>query len=201
LSDSAPNLVRKAADGDPDALTELLRIHGPAVERSLQIGKIWQNVLEPSDVMQVTYLEAFLRIRTFDPNRADSFEPWLKRIAQNNLKDAIRGLERQKQPQPKNRVQPTGYEDSLVGLYNLLGHTSTTPSLQVRRQEACSLMQSAIDELPDRYAEVIRQYDLEGKPITEVAQAVGKSTGAVHMIRARAHDRLREVMGSSTGYL
>ncbi|HPF40940.1 MAG TPA: RNA polymerase sigma factor [Phycisphaerae bacterium] len=204
MTDSTPTteqLVRQAVAGDADALTALLQAFGPEVERTLQINPVWRSMVEPADVMQVTYLEAFLRIGSFDPDRSESFAGWLRRIAQNNLKDAIRGLERQKQPQPKNRVKPPKFEDSLVGLYEMLEAGISTPSRQVRRKEACQLLESSIRLLPDRYGEVIRRYDLECQSITDVATALGKSAGAVHMLRARAHDRLREQLGSASGFL
>jgi len=191
--------VARAVAGDADALSALLREHGPTVERGLRINPIWQAQLEPSDVMQVTYLEAFLRIGSFDPGRADAFPSWLRRIAENNLRDAVRGLERQKQPQPRNRVRPGGHDESLVGLYNLLVTESGTPSRQVGRRELVGLLDDAIAGLPERYAEVIRLYDLEGRPIDEVAERLGRSPGAVHMLRARAHERLRVQLGSASG--
>lgn len=198
---TAQTKIAAAVGGDADALTSLLHHFGPAVERTLQINPVWQPVLEKSDVMQVTYLEAFLRISSFDPNRADSFEAWLRRIAQNNLRDAIRGLERQKQPQPRNRVRPANHQDSMVGLYEMLEAQSGTPSRQVRRDEACQVLESAIRLLPDRYGEVVRRYDLEAQSIQEVAEALDRSPGAIHMLRARAHERLRQHMGSSSDYL
>lgn len=201
MSDKQQELVMRAVAGNEDALSELLRIHGPSVERSLQIGAIYQSMIEPSDVMQVTYLEAFMRIGTFDPNRAAAFEAWLRQIAQNNLRDAIRGLERQKNPPPRDRVVPANNQDSLIGLYDLLGGSSSaSPSRNVRRQEVCGLLEQAIESLPSRYAQVVRLYDLEGRSIGEVAETIGKSAGAVHMLRARAHDRLREGMGPESQF-
>lgn len=198
MSEPTQDQIKKAVAGDPDALTEILALVGPQIERQLQINPIWRNVLEPADVMQVTYLEAFLRINTFDPERGTPFAAWLRRIAENNLRDAIRGLERQKQPQPKNRVRPARYEDSLIGLYNILGTDSATPSRNMKQNEACKALETAISSLPDRYQEVLKMYDLEGKPIQDVADATGKSAGAVHMLRARAHDRLRECLGTAS---
>lgn len=51
-----------AAAGDGDALGALLRQHGPGVRRRLHISPAWRAALDPADVMQVSYLEAFLRI-------------------------------------------------------------------------------------------------------------------------------------------
>ncbi|GJM25816.1 MAG: RNA polymerase sigma factor RpoE [Phycisphaerae bacterium] len=188
--------IQKAIDGDTKAISELLGRHGPTVERTLRIGATWQSMIEPADVMQVTYLEAFLRIKTFDLERASSFEAWLRRIAENNLRDAIKGLSRKKQPQPRDRIKPGGYEDSLVGLYEMFSASISTPSQKVGRSELCKVVEAAIDALPERYAKVIRLYDLEGRPIEEVAAELERSTGAVHMLRARAQDRLREILGA-----
>lgn len=196
--DSEELLIRRAIAGDEKALSALLRQHGPAIERTLQIVPKWRALLEPGDVMQVTYLEVFQQIRRFDFAKGQSFAPWLRRMAENNLRDAIRGLERQKHPQPENRVQPRAGEDSIVGLYDLLGVTTTTPSRVFRRAEQTRLLDESLDKLPKDYAQVVRLYDLEGRTIDEVAASLGRTPGAVHMLRARAHERLRTELGAAT---
>jgi RNA polymerase sigma-70 factor, ECF subfamily len=203
MSDVPDSLIHRAVAGDADALTALLREHGSEVARRLQIGPMWQSMLEADDVMQVTYIEAFMQISRFDPSRGVAFRAWLERIAQNNLRDAIRGLSRQKQPQPRDRVQvgggPAGEGgDSYDGLLEMLGTTSATPSRAAGRQETQALMHRAIKSLPSDYANVIRLYDLEGKPIGEVASMLKRSPGAVHMLRARAHDCLRQTLGTES---
>lgn len=189
-------LIAAAVLGDTEALTELLRLHGPSIERSLQIQEIWRAALEPADVMQVTYLEAFLQIRHFDPARGTPFRAWLLRIAQNNLRDAIRSLERLKQPQPRDRIKPSTREESMTGLLDTLDQESATPSRSLGRREAISELESAIATLPERYAEVVRLYDLEGLSIDDVSKRLNRSSGAVHMMRARAHERLRVCLNS-----
>ena len=192
--------VRAAVGGDVDAMTALLQESAPEVERSLSIGREWQSVLETADVMQVTYLEAFLRIGQFDLARAEPFAAWLRRIAENNLKDAIRGLQAQKRPQPAARmVLPTG-ADSQDMLLAELGVTTTTPSRHATRQERSTRLNAALEALPEDYGKVVRLYDLEGLPIAEVAERMGRSAGAVHMLRARAHDRLRPLLGTESAW-
>lgn len=199
VNDTDPR-VRAAVAGDVDAMTELLHEHAPAVERSLSIGREWRSVLEPGDVMQVTYLEAFVQITRFDPQRAEPFRSWLQRIAENNLRDAIRGLQRQKRPQPANRVSLPVGGDSALDLIAQLGITTTTPSRHVVGDERITRLNAALDALPEDYGQVVRLYDLQGLPIADVARRMGRSPGAVHMLRARAHDRLREVLGSESGW-
>lgn len=193
-------LVSQAASGDLDAMTSLLERYGPEIRHGLHIERRWQSQLEPDDVMQVTYLEAFLEIRRVRSLHGQSFLAWLQRIAANNLRDAIRGLRRRKHPQPERRVQPTSNADSCVALWNMLGTTSTTPSRTVSRKETQNRIQESLEQLPPDYRAVIQMYDIENRPISEVAQTLARTQGAVHMLRARAHDRLRESLGAAAGY-
>lgn len=198
MTDEPQALAAQAVAGDVDALTALLRRHGPQVESRLQIGSPWQSLISTEDIMQVTYLEAFLQIGKFEPKRGTSFASWLEQIAQNNLRDAIRGLCRQREPQPGKRVQLPAHGDSFMDLWDAIGATPTsaTPSRDAGREEARRMLLAAIEQLPNDYAAVIRLYDLEGRPIEEVSQRMGRSSGAIHMLRARAHDRLRELLGT-----
>ena len=196
--DDTDALVRKAGAGDADALTRLLDRFGPEVERALSISREWRSVLEPADVMQITYFEAFLQISQFDPDRSEPFRSWLKRIAENNLCDAVRGLQSQKRPQPGDRVRFSSHVDSATGLLAFLGVTSTTPSGQAQREERANRLNAALDALPEDYGLAVRLYDLEGLPIEEVATQLNRSKGAVHMLRARAHNRLKELLGAES---
>lgn len=200
-SDRNAALVAQAVSGDADALSALLAEFGPRVERQLQVGRTWQSQIDAGDVMQITYLEAFLQIGTFRPEQFGAFETWLRRIAENNLRDAIRGLERQKQMPASRRVDFTpNSDDSYVGLYEQIAATTTTASRLVTKRDTQRLLQAAIDRLPPDYAMTVRLYDLEGKVIGDVAKAMGRSAGAVHMIRARAHERLGELLGTASSW-
>lgn len=188
-----------AIGGDDDALAALLAEFGPQTRARIApaIPSRWQSVLEVDDVLQTSYLEAFLRIRSLSNLGPAAFAGWLTRVAENNLRDAIRELERHKRPQPGQRIEahrgPTGV-DSVETLLDQLGCTSTTPSRCFAQGELKAALLTALDALPTDYARVVRHYDLEGRPADEVARVMGRSPGAIFMLRARAHDRLREVL-------
>ncbi len=195
-------LVARAIEGSVPALTSLLELFGPQVRNRL-VGKIaitWQGVLELDDVMQVTYLEAFLQIESFKPKGSGSFLAWLTQVAENNLRDAIRGLERAKRPNPKNQIHAGPIEDSYVALVELLGVTNTTPSRQAGRGELKAILDQVMCELPEDYEQVIRIMDLEGRPAAEAAAEIGRTTGAIHMLRARAHERLKSLLGTPSRF-
>lgn len=195
-------LLAKAIDGDRASMTELLRRSGPTVRARLasKMSTVWQSALDVDDVMQVTYLEAFMRITSFQPRHEGSFIAWLTLVAENNLRDAIKELERQKRPNPRNRVQAGSGDDSYVALVEMLGATMTTPSIQAARGELKGALDTALDKLPSDYAKVIRLYDLEGRDAAEVAKELGRSPGAVYMLLARAHDRLKDVLGTESRF-
>jgi DNA-directed RNA polymerase specialized sigma24 family protein len=61
-------------------------------------------------------------------------------------------------------------------------------------------MDEALAKLPADYAKVVRLYDLECKPMEDVSRELGRSPGACYMLRARAHDALREALGTASQF-
>ena len=190
-------LLTKALKGDQPSLVALLEQLGPKVRARIdaKISGPLQSALDADDVMQVTYLEACLRLNRFRQGGAAGFLAWLSRLAENNLIDAVRALESAKRPGPSKRVVASSPHESMVAFVELLGATSTTPSRVVAKDEAARHLDQALGSLPPDYEKIVRLYDLEGKSITEAAAALGRSEGACWMLRARAHDRLREAVG------
>lgn len=202
MADQNTVLLERAVGGDADALRALLPRFGQTVwsEIDAKIGARWRSAVDADDVMQITYVEAFLQIGRLKSREPAAFMGWLRRIADNNLRDAIKELERKKRPNPAKRIHAAVTEDSYVALVEMLGGTSTTPSRDAAQREVSRLIELKLGELPPDYATVIRMYDLEGRELAEVANALGRSSGAVHMLRARAHDRLRAVLGAESDF-
>lgn len=193
-------MLASARSGDDRALSELLRRLSPELRRrvALRIGPQYRSLLSEDDVLQVTFIEAVMSLDTFEDRGEEAFIAWLLRIAENNLRDAIRGLEAVKRPSPGARVRRRGASDSYDTLIEALGATRTTPSRIAGKDEALDHMERAIACLPPDYAEVVRAMDLEQRSAHEVAQAMGRSTGSVYMLRSRAHDALRAALGSAS---
>lgn len=195
MSLSELKLARRAAQGDDEALADLLRLAGPTV-RSRLVGRLqdsWGSMLDIDDVMQVTYLEAFLAIGRYTHGRDGDFAAWLTTIARNNLFDAERAL-KSKRRRPAGRRLDPARTDSSVTLFENLMATSTTPSRYASTREACQMLKAAIEQLPADYLRVVQLYDLDGLAVAEVARRMDRSAGAVYMLRARALDRLRELL-------
>lgn len=201
MVDAQPDDARvvAASEGDVGALEELLREVGPRVAGRLAIDARWGRVLEVADVMQVTYLEAFLRVRGLRARSVEGFGAWLGRCAENNLRDAVRELLREKRPDAHGRATRGAGESARTLIGALAGDGATAGGLAAGR-EAVERLMEAIAALPESYARVVRALDLEERPVAEVAKELGRSAGAVHMLRSRAHDRLRELLGGAGGF-
>jgi RNA polymerase sigma-70 factor (subfamily 1) len=199
VSNDECRLLGRAVEGDTDALGKLLREYGPQVRRRLTIRTAWQGVLDPADVMQVTYTEAFLRIGQFAGRTPETFVAWLTRIAENNLRDAIKEFERAKRPDPRRSVHRQTPEESTITLLEALGCSTATASRHAANREAQQLLEAAVAQLPETYQKVVRLFDLRDQPAAQVAHELGRSTGAVYMLRARAHERLCEILGPESG--
>lgn len=194
-------LVQHAIGGDRAALTELFERHGPTVRQSVakQIPKRWQSLLCEDDVMQQTYADAFRGIERFVATENGSFAGWLDSLAHCNLQDAIRMFRAGKRPD--RHVVHTGRVDgSFVALCELLSGSGSTPSGHFAREEARTDLEQAMEELPSDYRRVVSMYDLEARTIQQLMEALNRSAGAVYMLRARAHDRLREILGSASNF-
>ena len=197
MSVDTDSLLHDAVEGDSTALSALLEHFGPRVASHLngRMASKWRGSIQVEDVMQVTFLEAFLQIEHLEARDSKTFLAWLRRIAENNLADATRGLQAEKRPQPNKRASGLDGSGGFSDLLELLAGAGTTPSRRLARKEAAQLVQAEVERLPRDYRRVLELYDLQGRSGPEVAKEIGRSRGAVHMLRARALDRLREELG------
>lgn len=199
------DLERRAVAGDGEALSALLERHGPAVRRVIAPGipPRWRSVLSEDDVMQQTYIDAFQDIGRYAPGAggAGTFAAWLTTAARRNLLDAIRMLGAEKRGGGRRAVGLPQGDESYDRLYEQVSTGSSTPSHKAARGEMVSAMKRAIEALPPAYRQVLVLYDLEGRPAAEVGETLGRSPGAVYMLRSRAQRLLAEALGTASRFL
>ena len=195
------DLVGRAVAGDESALVSLLQRCGRAVRGSLFVPRRWQSMVSADDVMQQTYVDAFRAIGEFAASSEKAFATWLTRIAKRNLADAIRMLATTKRGGDRARVDPRSANGSFVGLCQMLSASISSPSRRTTYDEVMEALERAIEALPETHRLVVRLYDLEGRPVEEVARQLKRTPGAVFMVRARAHRLLGDMMGAASEYL
>lgn len=199
---SSDDLLSKARSGDRDALGALMERCATDV-RSALAGSIpgkWQSQLSIDDVLQQTYIDAFLGLARYLDSQSQGFVGWMITLARRNLIDAFRMLDAEKRGGNHQKVEFHACHESMAKLSEALGISSQTPSRVAARSEASHRVLDEFQRLPNVYREVIQRYDLEGHPVSIVAAQMRRSPGAIFMLRARAHERLAELMGSADRY-
>lgn len=193
MTDRETELLQRATGGDRDALGQLLALCQDEVRIALdaRIPDRLRAHTAADDLLQITFADALRDVGRARFDGPAAFAAWLKRIALNNLDDAIRAFDAEKRGGGRAHLPLDRTESSQALLSELMADDATV-SLPLRSAEALALLSSALDSLPDDYRTVVTLYDLEGRPIEHVAAALGRSAGAVHLLRVRAHRRLRE---------
>jgi RNA polymerase sigma-70 factor (ECF subfamily) len=192
--DLDPSSISRAVAGDADELERLLRAVEPELRSSIFVPPPWRRSLEPDDVLQVSFLEAFLRVSTLKDNSPGAFRAWIRRLVRNNLTDAIRALESEKRPAASHRVTQGGAGESARTLLASVAGETATPSRVLSAEEQVARLHRAISDLPPNYQRVVREVDLGERTVAELARDMGLSVGHTHMIRSRAHQRLGELL-------
>lgn len=191
------NLEERAVRGDQAAQAELMSACAGALRSRLSpsIPSKFRSLIDVDDILQVTFIDVIVNINRFESRGEGAFLAWITRLAENNLRDAVRGLERKKRQPPGHKLTGAhGSEESYTALINTLSSGGKTPTRIAREDEATRHIEAALGDLPPDYAKAVRLYDLQCMSIQEVAADMDRSQGAVHMLRARGHERLREIL-------
>jgi RNA polymerase sigma-70 factor (ECF subfamily) len=178
-------------------LLELYRNYLHLVART-QIDLHLQAQVNPSDLVQETFLEAYRDFNQFRGQTEVELLGWLRRILLHNLG---RLVEKQVRAKKRSVRRTVSLEQRLKELDKsaakveaaLLCHGSS-PSARAERRELAAVLADQLARLPKSQREVIILRNLEGLSFEEVAQRLKRSPGAVRVLWLRALDRLRQLL-------
>lgn len=204
-SDLAPSeLIRRVRDGESgarDLLFDRYQGYLQVIARA-QLGKHLRGKCDPSDVVQMTLLEAHRDFGAFHGAHEPELLAWLRRILAHNLFNEARRFAAQQRDSARevslDQVR-AGVEHSSVALARGIAADTPTPSQLAARREDAVRMAAALAQLPEDYQTVLLLRIFEELPAEEVAQRMGRTAGAVRMLQMRALGALREVLGEEAG--
>jgi RNA polymerase sigma-70 factor (subfamily 1) len=194
-----PNaLLTEARAGQKDSLgtlLELYRRHLHALAGAQLTSRLRMKV-NPSDLVQETFLQATCHFDDFRGATAEELLAWLRSILR---RCSLRMIHRQIHTRKRSILREVSlrYDDSgvpsapSVAAGSLISPGSSPSSPARRREEAAWVMQR-LAKLPARLREVLVLRNLEGLPFSEVARQMNRSPGAVRVLWLRALDRLRQ---------
>jgi RNA polymerase sigma-70 factor, ECF subfamily len=196
-SETVPDqLIAQARHGDEVALGKLLELYRNylrLVARSM-IGVALRVKLEPSDVVQETFLKAHQEFRGFRGQNEHQLVAWLRRILARTLADQVKHHRRQGRDLQRQESLDALLERSGLTIQNALASHACSPSEGAVRREQSVLLADAVSELPPDYREVFILRTLEHVPFEEVAIRMHRTVGAVRMLWTRALERLNQML-------
>src|SRR5262245_33452002 len=145
----------------------------------LQLDPRLHGKLDPSDVVQQTLLSAHEKRSQFRGQTEAEFLGWLRQILANHLAGAVRRFRTGLRDVKRERSLEAGLEDSAARLDRWLAAEQSSPSQRAMRHEMLLRLSDALDQLPPDQRRAIELHHLNGRPVAQVAEQMGRSKTAV----------------------
>jgi len=186
-------LLAAADAGDTSAIGEALELVRGYLLRIAEneIRVELRAKVNPSDVVQDTFLEACRIYSRFQGTQSEELQAWLRAILLNKLNN----LHKQYFQTEKRRV---GREQSLDDSHNArplreeIPAPNLTPSGHAVRNEESQSLNTAMARLPEHYRQVLVWRTYDHISFAEIGHRLNRSEAAAHMLYARALERLQD---------
>jgi RNA polymerase sigma-70 factor (ECF subfamily) len=160
----------------------------------LQLGPRWKGLLDPSDLVQQTLLEAYRRYDRFRGQGDAARGAWLRRILAHNVADAIRAQSRRKRDVTREHSLEADFERSSARLGAWLAAEQSTPSEQAVRHEQAVLVANALARLPQSQREALVLHYWQDCSLIEIAAHLDRTPDAVAGLLKRGLKHLRALL-------
>ncbi|WP_146392489.1 sigma-70 family RNA polymerase sigma factor [Allorhodopirellula solitaria] len=153
--------------------------------------------IDPADIVQVTFLEAKRDLGAFRGDTPAEFAGWLRGMLKNNVASALSHHVMTQKRSTKKEVHTRaggGESGSREHWIAQLPGGKTSPSGVAVREEAVLAMMDALHQIPENQAEAIRLRYMEGLPLKEIVERMGKSETAVAGLLKRGLQKLRTLL-------
>lgn len=151
----------------------------------------YQAKLGVSDLVQQAMMNAVGGLEQFRGQTEAEFRGWLRQILVRQICHLDRDLHRDKRDVRREQSMEQKLAKSSMRLEGLLAADQATPSQIAIGGENLIGLITAVERLPDDQRNAIELHYLEGMKLAEVAEALGKTTGAVAGLLHRGMKQLR----------
>ncbi len=165
-----------AALSDRQAFRFLYERHFQQIYRYCYLKLASRELAE--DATSEVFIKAMTRLESW--HGSGPFAGWLFRIAQNVVADTAW----------KHRAARRGMP---LDIAHEVVDPSTTPDDHAMASSVIDAIRSALPDLPDNQRMLV-ELQIAGLSTQEIATALGRSSGAVRMLRLRAFQQLRDVL-------
>jgi RNA polymerase sigma-70 factor (ECF subfamily) len=176
-----PDFKARFAAADPDALARFYETYFDRVYGYVRRMLSEDHVAE--DVTQDIFLHIQRSAKTYDPAR--ELDPWVFAIATNKVRDFWRSRRH------RDDLQATSLDDTATR-YHPASTSGPLPTLE--SAELKSILDRAIDELPEGMRSTLILRYFEGMSFESIAQMYDRNEAAVRKRYSRALGELRRIL-------
>lgn len=188
-------LLVRAKDGSESARGELFEHFCNYLEllARVELGRRLKTKVDPSDVVQESFLEAHRAFSSFRGDTEAEFAAWLRTILGRRVAHLVRRyLHNQGRDVRREQMLDVLLDHSSQAIERGLNSLQSSPSKRASQREQVLLLANALARLPDDYHEVVVLRHFEGLSFAQVAERMERSLDSVQKLWVRALARLRQ---------
>jgi RNA polymerase sigma-70 factor (ECF subfamily) len=189
--DADDALIARIRDGDETALRPLFDRYEGRVRARVErrIPADLKRKFSVEDVLQETYLTAFVRIADFESRGDGAFGAWLAQIALYKLREEIRRFRATRRRGERQEVTKGARPDT-----TFFQGRDPSPSQFAMGRELELRLEAAMETLPEDYREALDLVQAKRRTLREAALEMGRTHEAMKKLYARAVAKLAAVL-------
>jgi RNA polymerase sigma-70 factor (ECF subfamily) len=160
----------------------------------LQFPPQLRRKVDPSDLVQETFVRACKNESQFRGNTDAEKIAWLRTILTSVLLDEAKKYATAKRDLDLERSLLSSIDGSAAQLETLLASQIASPSEHADYQEQLLRLADALERLTTDERQAVHMHHLQGRSLTETAEAMGRTKPAVASLLYRCMNKLRRSM-------
>ena len=182
-------LVERMRAGDADAARTLFERHKEALRARVRrrLPRLLRGKVAASDVIQETWLAAFLQLSEFEDRGDASFARWVNGILEHKVLDVVRRLvdADKRDARRESRLATSASRAGVVA-------RESSASVHAMAVERAMQLRDEIDRLSDAHREILRLVHDQGLTLVAAGERLGRSADAARKLYGRALAELTE---------
>jgi RNA polymerase sigma-70 factor (ECF subfamily) len=160
----------------------------------LQLNGKLRGKIDVSGIVQQTLLEAHQALAHVTDRGEAIQAAWLRQILAHNLGDEIRKFTTGARDVDREQSLEAALARSSCRLGAWLAANDSSPSQKAVRQEELLHLAGALTRLPEDQRQAVELHHLQGLPLSDVAEQMSRTKGAVAQLLFRGLKKLRELL-------
>jgi RNA polymerase sigma-70 factor (ECF subfamily) len=188
FSDDDALLIQAFQRGDKEAFDRLVIRHKDRIFNLCY--RFLGDYEETNDSAQETFVKAYGSLKTF--RLESTFSTWLYKIAVNTCKNKLGSSAYRVKLKTVSLDNPGNPENGPLPME--IENGTPSPLARMEEKERMTIIQTALDRLPEEFKTVVALRDAEGFSYEEIAEITGLNLGTVKSRIARGRMELRNTL-------